>query len=239
MVSEMKLKALITYLCWTTIKPVCIYFLIVYGVVTIGNFCSYAITGSLDATVFNGVEFSSCIYLGVTGALGYKEDFKMAIQNGFIRKYIGLAAIMMFLFVACLMGLVDTIGANIMESVLPNYNSLIISLYGNINYVTQWLLLTLLYVTVAISSYLVVTISNKVGAKKFYLVAIALLLVIFVITPVLVPTFWQNNADFMIKAMGFGAADGVNILYPISFFLAIIVLLASGSSLMIKRTELK
>ena len=39
----------------------------------------------------NTLEFSSIVFVSVIGVLGYKEDFKALLQNGYTRKYISVS----------------------------------------------------------------------------------------------------------------------------------------------------
>ena len=57
-----------------------------------------------------------CCFVSVIGVLGYKEDFKALLQNGYTRKYIFGATVCMFTLLAGTMALIDTIIGNSLHS---------------------------------------------------------------------------------------------------------------------------
>ena len=91
--SEMKKWPMLKFEIFTSIKPICIFYTILYSIVCITFILSYLANGNLDHSYTNAVELSSMIFLGIFGALGFIEDFKMLIQNGYPRKYIFIANI--------------------------------------------------------------------------------------------------------------------------------------------------
>ena len=104
-----KLGTVIRYECVTSFKYIWIFYAIEYAVVAAVFLLSYITNGSSGKIGTNGLEFNSFIYVGILGILGFKEDFKMLIQNGFTRKYIFLSTFSLFAFISGIMSLVDTI----------------------------------------------------------------------------------------------------------------------------------
>lgn len=237
----MKVNSLIKYQCWSTMKPLLIFYTIVYGIVALGYFISYITFGSFDKGVFNSIELACLIYLGITGSLGFSEDFKMAIQNGFTRKQIFIAVIVMFSFVALIMSVVDTIFAQI----LPAYTSLFQQIYGSgHSVIIQWLLLGLIYFSVAISAYLCTLLANKIGKKRFYFIVIALSLIILVIVPLVINIYIPLEivtkiANAIVWAFGFTANGTIQFFNPIICIVLIIGIIEYFSFVTIKKTELK
>ncbi|MEG0276313.1 MAG: hypothetical protein RR630_04715 [Coprobacillus sp.] len=237
----MKLSSLIKYQCWTTLKPLMIFYSIFYGIMVASYLIVYLSFGSFDKVWFNGLEMSCLIYLIVTGSLGFNEDFKMAIQNGYTRKQIFIATIVMFTFVVLMMSIFDTF----ITHNIPSYTSLFQMMYGSGHHILiQWLMLALLYFFAAIGSYLCALISNRIGKKPFYFILITIGLLIFIILPLVINLFIP--ADIMMEIgkaitwiIGYASNGVIHFLNPISFIIVMIALLGCLSFVIIKKTELK
>ena len=83
-----KLKSAILYDCSTTFRAIGIFYIIQYAIVSFITLIIGISLGTFDNVGTNGLEINSLIFVGIVGVLGFKEDFKMLIQNGFTRKYI-------------------------------------------------------------------------------------------------------------------------------------------------------
>ena len=90
-----KLKSAVLYEYLTKVRAIGIFYLI---------FAIVAICTEGKETGSNTLEFSSVVFVSVIGVLGYKEDFKALLQNGYTRKYIFGATICMFTLLAGTMG---------------------------------------------------------------------------------------------------------------------------------------
>lgn len=238
------MKALIKYQCWTTIKPLLGFYSILYGIVILGYILGHLMTGGLLKSPFSGIEISCFIYLGITGSLGFSEDFKMAIQNSFTRKQTLLAALSMFLFVTCIMSIIDTLGALCIQQFSPLYRSLFQQIYPlDFSILAQWLSLFLVYFTIIICSYLLNLICNKLGKKVFYFLLISVGLIIFALLPMIITLCLpQNTINEIVKTLGilFGYLPNgtIELLNPFLLISSIIVIITSLSYVTIKKTEL-
>ena len=94
-----KLRILIQYECMTSFKYIWLFYAIMYAIVLLIYIMVSAITGDSETAGTSCLEMNTFIYVGILGALGYSEDFKMMIQNGFTRKYIFAATLSMFAFI--------------------------------------------------------------------------------------------------------------------------------------------
>lgn len=106
-----KLKSAVLYEYLTKVRAIGIFYLIQYLIVAL-IFAIVAICTEGKETGSNTLEFSSIVFVSVIGVLGYKEDFKALLQNGYTRKYIFGATICMFTLLAGTMALIDTIIGN-------------------------------------------------------------------------------------------------------------------------------
>ena len=83
-----KLKAVIQFECMTSFKYIWIFYGIQYAVVLLATLIVRVSVDNAEYIGVSGLETNTFIYVGILGMLGYSEDFKMLIQNGFTRRYI-------------------------------------------------------------------------------------------------------------------------------------------------------
>ena len=206
-------------------------------------FAIVAICTEGKETASNALEFSSVVFVSVIGVLGYKEDFKALIQNGYTRKYIFGATICMFTLLAGTMALIDTIIGNSLHFFNNHYFTLYSSLYGYRNVFANWLWFTALYLMFCILFYFAVLVINRVGKTVSLLIGVGVcgivLLVIALFQFVFSDEFVRKTGEFMMKAMGFMRDGTINLFCPILSFLVIGVIFGIGSYAVIRRTELR
>ena len=237
-----ELKSAVLYEYLTKVRAIGIFYLIQYSIVAL-IFAIVAICTEGKETGSNALEFSSVVFVSVIGVLGYKEDFKALLQNGYTRKYIFGATVCMFTLLAGTLALIDTIIGNSLHYFNDNYFTLYGGLYGYGNVFANWLWLTALYLMFCSLFYLAVLVINRVGKTVSLLIGVVvcsiILLVIalfqFVFPDELVSKTWE----FMMKAMGFMGDGTTNLFFPVLSFLVIGVVLGIGSYAVIRRTELR
>lgn len=238
-----KLNTVIQYECTTSFKYIWIFYAIQYAIVMLISIIVGISMGSFENVGTNCLEINTLIYVGILGVLGFKEDFKMLIQNGFSRKYIFLATVSMFLFISGIMALVDTIVGNLLHHFPGSYSSLFGGLYGYGNVFVNWIWLLLFYMFVCSLLYLGILVINKVGKTASIYLGIllggAVLLIVALFRFVLPDTFVNDLATLAAKAMGFMGNGTINFFFPILTFLIITALLGLGSYAVIRRTELR
>ena len=237
-----ELKSAVLYECLTKVRAIGIFYLIQYSIVAL-IFAIVAICTEGKETGSNALEFSSVVFVSVIGVLGYKEDFKALLQNGYTRKYIFGATVCMFTLLAGTLALIDTVIGNSLHYFNDNYFTLYGGIYGYGNVFANWLWLTALYLMFCSLFYLAVLVINRVGKTVSLLIGVVvcsiILLVIalfqFVFPDELVSKTWE----FMMKAMGFMGDGTTNLFFPVLSFLVIGVVFGIGSYAVIRRTELR
>ena len=237
-----ELKSAVLYEYLTKVRAIGIFYLIQYSIVAL-IFAIVAICTEGKETGSNALEFSSVVFVSVIGVLGYKEDFKALLQNGYTRKYIFGATVCMFTLLAGTLALIDTIIGNSLHYFNDNYFTLYGGIYGYGNVFANWLWLTALYLMFCSLFYLAVLVINRVGKTFSLLIGVGvcsiILLVIalfqFVFPDELVSKTWE----FMMKAMGFMGDGTTNLFFPVLSFLVIGVVFGIGSYAVIRRTELR
>ena len=240
-----KLGTVIRYECTTSFKYIWIFYACVIAAVSVISAMIYIVTGDLDKVGTNGLEVNSMIYVGILGVLGFKEDFKMLIQNGFTRKYIYLAALSLFVFTSAIMAAVDTVVGNALHALSGGYHSLFGGLYGyEHSLFVNWLWLFLAYMLVCSLLYLVILTINKIGKTGSIYLGIGLGLTLVMILPVVFRYVLPEDlaravVEFMTKALGFMTDGTVNFIYPIALLIAVAAVFAFGAYRLIRRTELK
>lgn len=238
-----KLGTVIRYECITSFKYIWIFYLAVFAAVSLISALVYVSTGNMEKVGTNCLEMNSIIYVGILGVLGFKEDFKMLIQNGFTRKYIFLGTVSLFAFVSGIMALVDTIAGNVMHTFISNYNSLFGSLYGYEHSVLlNWLWLFLIYMFICSFFYLVILAINKIGKKSSIYAGVFLgatfMAILAAFRFVLPEDFKSKFIEYAIKGIGFMNDGSINFAYPVLLLLLFAGILSYCSYLIIRKTEL-
>lgn len=238
-----KLKTIIQYECMTSFKYIWIFYGIQYASISLIRLIIGISEGSFEEIGSNMLEINTLIYVSILGVLGFNEDFKMLIQNGFTRKYIFIATFSMFSFIVGSMALVDTVVGSLIHYFNNGYMSLYGSIYGYGNFIMNWLWLFLAYVFICGLMYFGVLVFNKAGKAITIYLGVAfgcvVLLVIALFKYVFSPEFLSNIAEFFKKAMGFMADGTINHFFPVFTFLIVIALLGTASYAIIRKTELK
>lgn len=237
-----KLKSIIQYECMTSFKYIWMFYAIQYLSVGFISIVIGLVLGNFDDIGTNFLEINALIYVGILGVLGFHDDFKMLIQNGFTRKYIFIATISMFCFISGTMAFIDTVVANMLHYINNGYLSLYSSLYGYENIFMNWLWLFLLYVAFCSLLYLVILVINKVGKViSIYLGVIfggIILLVVALFRYVFTAEVISDILKLFMKVMGFMANGTINYIFPVLTLLVFVTILAVGSYTIIRRTEL-
>lgn len=240
-----KLEVVIRYQCETSFKYIWIFYACVFAVITILSAIAYAVTGSIDSVSANALEVNSMVYVGILGVLGFKDDFKMLIQNGFTRKYILLSTLALFAFVSAIMALVDTVLGNILHMLSKSYDSFFAGIYGYGHLtILNWLWLFLIYVLLCCILYCAVLTVNKVGKMKTIIAGITAGLSVCVLTPFLFRIVFsqelrQSVISFLMKGIGFMNDGTINLLYPILLLVLFVGVFSTCAYCIIRKTELK
>lgn len=240
-----KLGTVIYYECATSFKYIWIFYAIVLGVVTAISALVFIITGTTENAGTNALEVNSMVYAGILGALGFKEDFKMLIQNGFTRKYIFLATASLFAFISGILALMDTIIGKVILLIFKNYSTVFSGIYGRGHSLfINWLWLFLVYMLICCLVYLIVLIINKIGktasiAAGAILGVAAAAAVPFLFRFLLPDSLTDTLIDYLIKGAGFMADGSINFIYPFLILFCSIGILSFFASQVIQKTELK
>ena len=237
-----KLKAAVLYECSVKMKAIGIFYLIQYSI-TAFIFLMVALFTEGQEIGSNALEFSTVVFVSVIGVLGYKEDFKALIQNGYTRKYIFLSTVCMFAVIAGVMAFIDTVIGNTIHYFVDSYFTLFGAVYGYGNIFANWLCLTVLYLVFCSLFYLGVLVINKVGKIKSLFIGVvlsgAVLIAIAMFRFVLSDKAVRSVAEFMMRAMGFMGDGTVNFAFPVISLLIVGAVLGAISYAVIRRTELK
>ena len=105
-----KLKEVVRFELSTSLRYLLIFYAIQYSVVAVTLFLTWLGPGSLDHPYFAALETCAMIFVFIFGALGFGEDFKMLLQNGFTRRVHFVAALVLFVVTAMLLALVTATG---------------------------------------------------------------------------------------------------------------------------------
>lgn len=238
-----KLKTIIQYECATSFKYIWLFYAIQYTIVTLISIIIGISVGTFENVGTNCLEINSLIYVGILGVLGFKEDFRMLLQNGFTRKYIFIATFSLFCFISGIMALTDTLTGNLIHSMKNSYFSLYGGLYEYGNLLINWLWLFLLYTFICSFFYCMILIFNVIGKTAFLSLGILLggiiLLIAALFRYVFSSALVKHIGDILMNAMGFMKDGSVNHLFPLLTLLSITFLFGIASFSVIRRTELR
>lgn len=238
-----KLKAVIQYECFTSFKYIWFFYAIQYAIVALISLIIGICMGSIEEVGSNCLEINTLIYIGILGVLGFREDFKMLIQNGFTRKYIFAGTFSMFCFISGIMALVDTVMGNLFHYVNNSYFSMYGALYGYGKLFMNWLWLFLLYVVICSLFFVIILWINLAGKMISVYSGIILggivLLVIAMFRYVLSAHIISKILGLLMKSMGFMADGSINHIFPVLTLFVFAVVLAAGAYTIVCRTELK
>lgn len=234
-----KLITGIKYQVSTIIKPLIIFYSIIYGLVVASLFITT--NAGVTSITFTMLEINSFIFLGICSVMTFSEDFKLFIQNGMTRKMIFKSFICEFIMITFLMALFESVITYILHTNF-DYQYLFQMTYGdNHSVVISFFWLFTLYFMFTMLAYLLATLKNKVGKKIFTITLIGFISIVLILIPALnIATdgaLLQNIAPIFIKIIGF--MDGkINFVYPIFTFVIIAMIAVIGSYLFTRKTEI-
>lgn len=238
-----KLKEAIRYECSTSFKYIWYFYAIQYAIVALIYAILSISTGSTERLGVSCLETNTFIYVGIVSILGMTEDFKMLIQNGFMRKYIFISTVSLFVFMSGIMALFDTAAGNILRHIVYGYTTLFGSIYGYDNIFISWLWLFLLYMFICVLLYLAILVIYKIGKTLSICLGVALGGIVLLITAVFQYVLSNEAVNKIIetaaKAMGFMPDGTIIYLFPVLTLLLFVVVLGIGSYAVIRRIELK
>lgn len=239
-----KLKPVIAYQFTTKLKAVGIFYTIQYAISAFILILIALLAGEKGTVTF---EPSTVTFISVIGILGFTEDFKALLQNGYTRKYIYLGTLANFLMLAGLMSLVDTLVSRLLYQAFSKHFTLFGNLYGNPNPIGQWLFFLSLYFLFSSLFYLGVLVVKKLGNLKALFLGVGISGLVLVVSAlfqyVLAPETVAKIGEFFLKVMGFvhGFASNrpINLAYPILTMLTLAAVFQLGGYAILRRSELK
>ena len=219
-----KLREVVRFEIATSLRYLVIFYLIQYSVVAVTLFLTWLGRGSLDHPYFAALETCAMIFVFIVGALGFGEDFKMLLQNGFTRRVHFVAALVLFVVTAALLALVDTLAARGIEALAHGYWSLFTAIYGpNQALALQFLWRFGVYLVLACAGYLAALVVARLGTKRTLFLGIVLWCAGVLLFPVLyvelVTDEWRYSLgtsveNALLHCAGF-TAEGVQLAWPI------------------------
>lgn len=219
-----KLREVVRFEIATSLRYLVIFYLIQYSVVAVTLFLTWLGRGSLDHPYFAALEICAMIFVFIFGTLGFGEDFKMLLQNGFTRRVHFVAALVLFVVTAMLLALVDTLAARGIEAVAHGYWSLFTAIYGpNHALWLQGLWRFGVYLVLVCVGYFCALTVTRLGTKRALILGIALWCAGVVILPM---AFREWLPDALRYDIGTGAetfiyhcagftAEGVQLANPL------------------------
>lgn len=255
----MNTKVSYRYQLSTHIKPIAIFYLIVFcinaflftaSIINLTAAGDDSITGSIS-----GMEFASTIFIFVASLNSFREEFSMLMQNGVSRKSLFTGRILTALSVALGMSVIDTLisfickaAANLTEGRI-GYYSLFEMVYNDYAIANSTLLTkissfafnTSLYLLATAVGYIITIIFYRLGKNGKLALSIGTPVGLFVILPTIDSTITKGkifSALFNILNTAFGVSAQRPLNALITSSLTFIILSALGW-LLIRRSYVK
>ena len=240
-----KLQALIRYEFETTFKYIFLFYAICYSVIALVYLFILILQGHFEDAGTSCLDMNSLVFLSIISSVGFTEDFRMHIQNGFTRKYIFIGTTSLFAAMALTMSLIDTLVANLMQYLTGNYHSVFTSLYGNAQpWILSWLWLFVLYLCACCLCYFITLVINRIGGRLFLIIslggALFISLSLSVLFRLVLPAAMiENIIRILVMLFGFMTNGGIQVFYPILLFSSLSTIIMLSNYHLIKRMEIK
>ncbi|MGI5891872.1 MAG: hypothetical protein ACOX7H_03935 [Bacillota bacterium] len=243
----MKLKSAIKYQAFDSIKPLVIFYAIIYAIIiliyTIDK--QYSISGYVS-----GLETTSMVFIFIFGILTFNAPFKLFLQNGISRRTCFFSIIITLMGVAVLMSGIDNINYFI-EKNLMAYQSIFDQIYCQ-QYLADSVLKSLrswswawfftIYWGIAMLGLLISTLYYRMNNWQKIVVSIGVPVGLFVVIPIISSAITNGallQAIMKFFSFAFGLSNGFNPHIAVIFNLLFIVILAAINYLLIRRATIK
>lgn len=249
----MKLKAALKYQIHGMIRPVIIFYIVIYAILILAGIQQAVLTYEGVTVESNGIEMASAVFMFIVGLNSFKSTFHLFLANGVSRITMFESFLGAILPTAAVMALIDNINNLILSSV-GNFNSMFYHSYhvhyGSISsfgakmqvFLDGFIWMTILYIAVAMIGFLITTLYYRMGRSLKLIVSVGVPVFFLIVLPyidsyVLNGAIFETLGKIFYKAMGF--ADGYNpYISVLSSFLTFAVF--SGLSfLAIRRATVK
>lgn len=243
-----KLREVMCFEIATSLRYPVIFYTVQYSMVAVTLFLTWLGRGSLDHPYFAALESCAMIFIFAFGALGFSEDLKMLLQNGFTRRVHFVAALVLFVVMAVLLALIDTLAARGIEAVAHGYWSLFTAIYGpNQALALQFLWRFGVYLVLVCAGYLCAVLTTRLGPKRTVFLGIVVWCMGVLVLPTLyvelVTEQWRYSLgtrveNALLHCAGF-TAEGVQLAWPIVSLAMLAVIGFAACFALVRRAPLR
>lgn len=243
-----KLREVVRFEIATSLRYPVIFYTVQYSMVAVTLFLTWLGRGSLAHPYFAALESCAMIFIFVFGALGFSEDLKMLLQNGFTRRVHFVAALVLFVVTAAFLALIDTLAARGIEAVAHGYWSAFTAIYGpNHALLLQFLWRFGVYLALACAGYFCALVVARLGTKRTVFLGIVLwctgVLVLPTLYVELLPDAWRYSFGTQVNTAllhcaGF-TVEGVQLAWPIVSLAVLAALGFTACFALVRRAPLR
>lgn len=250
----MKFKSAFKYQLSESIRPLIIFYIVIYAIFAFMMISSFILKGKGYIGGFGGMETASIIFIFIAGLNSFKSSFHMLLVNGVSRRTMFTSHVTGVLPVAAAMALIDTLNHWVFSS-FSYYNSLFSYLYehrygngGNLFGTTfqislegfLWMFFT--YAMMAMIGFFITTLYYRMNKPIKLAVSIGVPVFLFVVLPYMDIVLFSGG---MFKAIGtaiakaFGFLNGSNPYIAMLSCTIIFALFGLLSYLLMRRATVK
>jgi hypothetical protein len=220
----MKLKAALKYQIHGMIKPLIIFYIIIYAIIIFAGIQRVVMSHNGIRVTSSGVEISTAIFIFVFGLNSFKSTFHLFLANGVSRKTMFKSYILAVVPLAVFMALIDTIN-NLALSSVGSFQSIFYQMYHMhygpiLNFSAQmrvaldgFVWMTFLYTALSLIGFFITTIYYRMGKSLKLIVSIGVPVFFLMLLPYMDTYLFDGKIFdalryFLAKAWGF--LDGYN-----------------------------
>ncbi len=244
-----KLKEAVRFEVVSTLKYLSFFYCIEYSMLAVTFLLTYLGRGGIDRPYFGAMEICSVIFIFIFGILGFQEDFKMFLQNGFTRRCIFVAVLTFFILSALLLALVDSLAASLLGHLSSGYFSGFEAIYGEGHaWGVQLLYRFELYLVIACVGYLGALVVVRFGKWRMMILGLVLVCLCFMILPVvfreILPDALRYSLAthvelFFYGCVGFTGNETIRFIYPLITFAVLAGIGFGGAYALLRRVSLR
>lgn len=243
----MKLKSAVKYQLSDSVKPLFIFYSVIYAIIV----CIFLLSRmKTDGKVsFGGIESASMVFIFIAGLNSFKSQFRMFLQNGLSRKTLFKSIVISMIYIALFMAVVDSLNGVIAGNIMtyqPAFEQFYGQRYNNSGDLLKFLdgLIWFLsaYLFLAMAGLFITTLYYRMNKWQKLSVSVGVPIFFIIILPTVDQTITNGSIARGIKeffSFAWGYQNGYNPYYSVLTCTVFSVMLGVLSYLLVKKAIAK